>query len=447
MDAVSFFEKYKTGESDPTRELEHVISKLSTEDSIFISTDLDRAYREAKAATERWRHNMALSMFDGVPIAWKDLFDVAGSVTTAGSKTRINLLKAERDAETVARLTRMGLVNIGKTNLTEFAYSGLGLNPHFGTPKNSINPIRIPGGSSSGAAVAVGNNIVPLSMGTDTAGSIRIPAAFNGLIGFRPSANRYSKQGVFPLANSLDTTGPITRSVRDCYVLDQLIFGKRVESLPVDLMPEDLHVVVDWDVLNHPNIQNEVKVNFENAVNVLKNKGVRVSFEKVTAFAQALALIDQGRWLGAAEAYTLHQNLLNSDEAGLLDQRIRARLESAKGILASSQVDLYQQRDVLKKLLEKELSGRILLTPTVAHSAPELRPLEQDDNLFFEMNIRTLRLTMPGSFLDMPSVTMPNGLDKKGLPTGLLIAGACGEDKNVLSGAMIIEKLLADYSS
>lgn len=202
LDATALASAFAERRSDPVQVLEHALEQAARSEHVFISLCSARARREAEAAAARWRDGQPLSLFDGVPLAWKDLFDVAGSVTTAAAEVRRDAPPALLDAHCVGRLSRAGMVSVGKTNLSEFAYSGLGLNPHFGTPINPHSDAqpRIPGGSSAGSAVAVATGIVPIAMGTDTAGSIRIPAAFNGLVGFRSSSRRYSRDGVFPLA-------------------------------------------------------------------------------------------------------------------------------------------------------------------------------------------------------------------------------------------------------
>ncbi|KAF1019594.1 MAG: 2-amino-5-chloromuconic acid deaminase [Acinetobacter bereziniae] len=442
-DAVSLSIQYAQATTDPIQELERAVDAVrQVNDHIFISLSLDRAFREAKAAKARRENGAALSLFDGIPIAWKDLFDMQGTVTTAGSKTRVDHAIAQQDADVVMQLTRIGMVNLGKTNLTEFAYSGLGLNPHFGTPKNVTDPLCIPGGSSSGAAISVGQHIVPISMGTDTAGSIRIPASFNGLVGYRSSRSRYSKKGVFPLAASLDSVGPISRSVRDCIVLDQLMLGQIQSNIPSQPQAKNMQIYVDLDMLNHPSVQDCVKHNFLQTIEKIKQADIRVVHKRISAFDQAQMLIDSGQWLGAAEAYTLHEALLHSDQAEFMDQRVRKRLLSAKDTLASSQIHLYQMAQHLKANLKTELTEGFLLTPTTTHTAPELAPLEADEALFTQTNLNTLRLTMPGSFLDMPSISLPNGTDSNGRPTGILLSSYSGNDQSLLSAALSIEHIL-----
>lgn len=234
-DATALAEAFAQGRTDPVQVLEQALELAEVTPHVFISLCPARARREAEAAAARWRDGQPLSLFDGVPLAWKDLFDVAGTITTAAAQVRRDAPPANVDAPSVRQLCRAGLVSLGKTNLSEFAYSGLGLNPHFGTPINPHSDAqpRIPGGSSAGSAVAVAAGIVPIAMGTDTAGSIRIPAAFNGLVGYRATSRRYDRDGVFPLAHSLDSLGPLTRSVRDAWVVDGLLRGGDPRQLPL----------------------------------------------------------------------------------------------------------------------------------------------------------------------------------------------------------------------
>ncbi|KPY84345.1 amidase [Pseudomonas syringae pv. tagetis] len=444
-DACAMAEDFAQGRSDPLQALESALQQTTEVDHVFISMSIERARREAEASAARWKHGQPLSAFDGVPIAWKDLFDVAGCVTTAGAALRNNLSPALLDAPGVGLLARSGMVSLGKTNLSEFAYSGLGLNPHFGTPVNpaSDSSPRIPGGSSSGSAVAVAAGIVPIAMGTDTAGSIRVPAAFNGLVGFRSTSRRYSRDGVFPLALTLDSIGPLTRSVRDALVIDDLLCAR---SKPSSLTPRSVasqRFLVDKAVLEDHRVEPAVRDNLLRAIGVLQDDGAVIEVRDCQAFQATLQLIQQQGWLGAAEAFALHQSLLDSDAASQLDPRVRKRLEAARHMPASLLVNLYAARERLQEQLTVELDGALLVTPTVAHVAPPLAPLLNDEELFIQTNLATLRLTMPGSLLNMPGVSMPSGRDASGLPTGLLLSAPAGEDARLLRAALTVEALIA----
>ena len=439
-DATSMAQAFASGHNDPVQALEQALVHASMAPSVFISLTAERARREAEAAAARWRAGQPLSVFDGVPLAWKDLFDVAGSVTTAGAAYRRQAAPALTDAPSVGLLCRAGMVSIGKTNLSELAYSGLGLNPHFGTPHNprgSDQP-RIPGGSSSGSAVAVAAGIVPIAMGTDTAGSIRIPAALNGVVGYRSSCRRYSRDGVFPLAHTLDSLGPLTRSVRDALAIDDLLNGRTQQHVARSLKGQ--HFVLEQGTLE--DIEPAVRNNLLRAVDQLKAAGALIEVRASATFQATLNLIKQDGWLGSFEAFALHENLLDSRDAELLDPRVRRRLEAARELPASQLLHLIDARRRLQLQLVDELDGAVLITPTVAHVAPALAPLQADDDLFVKTNLATLRLTMPGSLLDMPGVSLPSGRDALGLPTGLLLSAPSGEDARLLRAALSVETTL-----
>ncbi len=439
-DATSMAEAFASGRSDPVQVLEQALLHASLSPTVFISLTAERARREAEAAAARWRAGQPLSVFDGVPLAWKDLFDVAGSITTAGAAYRREAPAALLDAPSVGLLCRAGMVSLGKTNLSELAYSGLGLNPHFGTPynPNGSDQPRIPGGSSSGSAVAVAGGIVPIAMGTDTAGSIRIPAALNGVVGYRSSSRRYSRDGVFPLARTLDSLGPLTRSVRDALVIDDLLNGRTQTHVARSLKGQ--RFVLEQGALE--DIEPVVRNNLLRAVDLIKAAGALIEVRPSATFQAAVNLIKQDGWLGSFEAFALHEALLDSRDADRLDPRVRRRLEAARSLPASQLLHLIDARRRLQHQLVDELDGAVLITPTVAHVAPPLAPLEADDELFVKTNLATLRLTMPGSLLDMPGVSLPSGRDALGLPTGLLLSAPSGEDARLLRVALSVESVM-----
>ncbi|PWU27396.1 amidase [Pseudomonas sp. RW407] len=444
-DALSLAQGFATGASDPVAALDEALSRAARIPEAFICLTEYRARREALAAKARWEAGQPLSPLDGVPMAWKDLFDVAGCVTTAGARLRLHSPAAVADSALVTALARSGLVTVGKTNLSELAYSGLGLNPHFGTPANSHfkGEARVPGGSSSGSAIAVATGVVPLAMATDTAGSIRIPAAFNGLVGYRSSRQRYSFDGVFPLARSLDALGPIAKSVRDLIAMDRLMRADIASNRPVSGLPlAGMRLRVDPQLLGDARLQAGVAGNLLAALKRLAEAGAVIEEQPLAAFQEALRLVESSGWLGSAEAFTLHQELLDSPDAEHLDPRVRKRLEAARQFPASAQIRLYQAAERLQRQLALELDGALLITPTVGHVAPALAPLENDDDLFARTNLATLRLTMPGSMLDMPGVALPSGVDEHGLPTSLLVAGPSGSDEHLLRAALSIEQAL-----
>jgi aspartyl-tRNA(Asn)/glutamyl-tRNA(Gln) amidotransferase subunit A len=220
---------YRSGEAGPVELTECVLERIarSKGDNIFITVSAARARAEARKAEGRYEVGAPLSPLDGVPIAWKDLFDVAGTPTTAGTKIFAGGPAKTADLACVANAAAAGMVSVGKLNLSELAYSGLGLNPHYGTPvnPNDRKTLRSPGGSSSGCGAAVAGRLVPCAIGSDTGGSVRIPAAFNGIVGYKTSTGRIDANGLVPLARSYDTIGPLARSVEDCILLDMALRG------------------------------------------------------------------------------------------------------------------------------------------------------------------------------------------------------------------------------
>jgi aspartyl-tRNA(Asn)/glutamyl-tRNA(Gln) amidotransferase subunit A len=437
---------FAAGAIDPVAALEHYLAKAAGAASVFLALTADRARAEAEAAAERWRRGAPLSPLDGVPVAWKDLFDVRGTVTTAGSAVLAERPPAAADAELVEAAARAGLVCVGKTNLVEFAYSGIGINPHFGTPHNphARGAARVPGGSSSGSAVAVATGAVPIAMGTDTSGSVRVPAAFNGLVGFKASRRRYSQRGVFPLARTFDSLGPLAHGVEDCALLDAILRGQHEDvAAPADLGRQ--RFVVDDAIVELARTAASVRENLERSLDALQGRGAVVERRRVGALHEAAAVVDRLGWPAAPEAFALHEALLDSADAGRLDPRVRRRLEGARNFRAADYIKLFGESERLTAQVRRELGDAALVLPTVAHVAPELAPLERDFDLFVATNLATLRLTMLGSFLDTPGVALPSGVDGEGLPTSVLLSAPSGEDERLLAVALAAEGALRSH--
>ncbi len=267
----------RAGRIDPCDLIESTLAaiKASPDQAIFTEVTADRARREALASRARLKAGSPLSPLDGVPCAWKDLFDVEGRVTTAGSRVLESNAPAKEDAALLQAAGRAGLVLVGLVNMTEFAYSGIGLNPHFGTPRNPRDPktARSPGGSSSGSGVAVAAGLTTLAIGTDTGGSIRVPASFNGVVGYKSSTGRFPMRGVFPLSRTLDTLGPLAQTVEDCVLADAALRGK-ASSEAARRPLSDLRVFVP-ETLVFDGCQEAVLVNFERALAALAAAGAR----------------------------------------------------------------------------------------------------------------------------------------------------------------------------
>jgi aspartyl-tRNA(Asn)/glutamyl-tRNA(Gln) amidotransferase subunit A len=423
-------------ELDPVAVCEEALARARATTSVFTALTEKRARAEARASAARLRAGTARGPLDGVPVAWKDLIDVAGTPTSAASALRRTAAPAAADAPVVAALAAAGMVCVGKTNLSELAYSGLGLNPHHGTPPNPRSGAvpRAPGGSSSGSAVAVAQGVVPCAIGTDTSGSIRVPAAFCGVAGFKPTAARVDRGGVLALAPSLDSVGPLATSVADLAALDAALRGAPVEPLRAAAAPR--LVVPDELAEAEP----DVAAAFAGAVAALQDAGAVVERRPLGVLGAVRRAFDEHGSLVAHEAWRVHRALLESPDAERLDRRVLRRLRDGRALPPAGRDALLRERPALQARLAAELDGALALWPTVAHVAPELAPLERDDEHFSRTNLRSLASTMPGSYLDMPGVALPVG---SGLPpASLLVSGPPGADARVLAAALAVEQAL-----
>jgi aspartyl-tRNA(Asn)/glutamyl-tRNA(Gln) amidotransferase subunit A len=377
----------------------------------------------------------------GIPVAVKDLFDVAGRVTRAGSVVLKNAPPAAADATIVARLRAAGAVIVGKTNMTEFAYSGLGINPHYGTPRAPFERAtgRIPGGSSSGAAVAVADGMAVVGIGTDTGGSVRIPAAFCGLTGFKPTAKRVPTSGAFPLSFTLDSIGPLAQSVQCCATVDAILAGE----IPGDVVPRDVRGLRFFAPTNHvsADMDETVGAAFAAAITTLRAAGAAIDERELPAFAW-LATIQGKANITAAEAYGLHRAMLASDEAAY-DPEIAKRLLTGAAIDAGTYIDLMRARDSYIAAVAAETDGYdALLWPTVAIVPPPIASLEADTALYGRINLLVLRNTSAVNIADGCALSLPMPA-AGGAPAGLMLVGRRGEDARVLRIGAAIETLLA----
>ena len=417
--------------------------KAYPDQSIFLKLTEERAHREAEAAHRRLREGRSLGALDGIPIAWKDLFDLEGMATPAGSRILEHAAPAVRDADVVAKLQRAGMVSVGRVNMSEFAFSGLGINPHHGTPQNprSTDGHRLPGGSSSGSAAAVAAGLVPVAMGTDTGGSIRIPAAFTGIIGYKGSRGRHGMGGVFPLGRSLDSLGPLVHTVADAVLIDAAMRGRLMPDIqPLDLTGQQMIVP---ETVMFDGIEPEVAAAFEAALLRLEARGANIRRQPVPAFAEIFALMAEHGPLVTAEAYALHRTRLNGPEADGMDPRVVARCRLGEKTSMSSYIALLEARERLVAEVEALAgSGAVFVSPTLPHVAPRIEPLIESDEAFFAMNGKTLRNTLIGNFLDFCGVSLPCGTGAAGMPVGLLISGLRHDDARVLGLALTAERVL-----
>ncbi len=414
----------------------------SADQSIFITVTEEQALCDARASDERRALGQLLGPWDGVPMVWKDLFDTRGDTTTAGSRVYANADAAQHDAAVVAACRQQGLISLGKTNLSEFAYSGLGLNPHYGTPVNpsSDGEARAPGGSSSGSAVAVAAGLVPIAVGTDTAGSVRVPASFCGITGYKASQSRYSSEGIYPLSRSLDSVGLFAHDMNDIMVLDGIMRGRADEQHKEQKLSELSFLIPDNVVFDQ--IEDDVLACFEKTVKVLQNAGARIRRESFPILDEVGQLFRQHGTLTVAEAATLHQALLASSDAEQMDQRVRERMGTASTFTAQDYIQLQWARERLQQQTAEALGDTLLLFPTTVITAPAIAALEADNELFKQVNLLTLRNTMLGNYLGTPGVSLKIGKDGKGLPIGALVSAAMDQDDRLLSVCKAVEAAL-----
>ncbi|MFJ1298686.1 amidase [Pseudomonadota bacterium AL_CKDN230030165-1A_HGKHYDSX7] len=409
---------------------------------VFTQLYAEQARAAARASDTLRAAGLARSPIEGLPISIKDLFDVTGGTTLAGSVARKGAPAAERDAVVVERLRAAGAVLVGRTNMSEFAYSGLGLNPHYGTPRNpwDRDTGRISGGSSSGAAISVTDGMALAGIGSDTGGSVRIPSALCGLTGFKPSAQRVSMEGVLPLSVNLDSIGPLAASVSDCALLDAILAGDDPADLPQAARLRGLRLALPVTIVLD-GMDDHVKATFDAAVTRLVAAGVQIDEIEVPEFAK-LAEINSKGGFTASEAWAWHRDLL--ERAGdKYDPRVRTRILRGKEMSAADFIDLLAARKRWIAGVAARMAGYdALLMPTVPVVAPEIAPLVASDEQFGSTNLLILRNPTFINFLDGCSLSLPCHAPGTA-PVGLMVSALNGADRRVLEIGLAIEALLA----
>ncbi len=436
---------YRSGEAGPVEVVECLLDRIEKAkgDHVFITVTPERARREAEAAERRYRSGAPLSALDGVPVGWKDLIDIAGTPTTAGSRVLGNGPIKTHDLRLAENAASIGMVTLGKLNMTEFAYSALGLNPHYGTPvnPNSTTVARVPGGSSSGCGAAVAARLLPCAIGSDTGGSVRIPASYNGVVGYKTSHGRIDTTGLVALSRSYDTVGPLARSVEDCILLDRALRG----AIGAELLRADLRrltLLVPTNIVT-VDLEDAVGANFERSLVALSAAGVAIRRERLDVLDDVVAMTARHGTLTAAEAYYEYSELIDSDRVGDIDRRVVRRIVDGKKMTAYDLLSIQRGRQRLKAALARQMDGAFLAWPTTPITAPEVAPLEASDEAFHRVNLLTLRNTMQGNILDLCCVAIPNGRNGEGMPTSLLVSAGHGEDERLLAASIAIERVIA----
>ncbi len=399
-----------------------------------------QAHAAADAADARARNGISLGPLDGAIVTLKDLFDVAGEVTRAGSKLLADEAKpAAADAPVVQRLRAAGAIIVAKTNMSEFAFTGIGANPHFGTPGNPADRARVPGGSSSGAGVAVADAMCEIAIGTDTGGSIRVPAALCGVVGFKPSRQRVPTTGVFPLSSSLDSIDPLARNVADCANADAVMAGETPWALePAPL--SGLRVGVAQGMALE-NLDDTVGKSFPLALDRLEKAGARLSNETLPLLDDMMRLLIRTSIL-VAEAYTVHRDRVTR-RGGDIDPIVRARVVKGADISSADYIDALRTRAALVAAMDARLADLdVLIMPTTAIVAPRLDEVAEP-KAFMARNALLLRNPTIVNFFDCCAVSLPLPRDG-GLPTGLMLVARNGQDRRLLRIAAAIERLFGN---
>lgn len=437
---ISSYIRSKQGSS--TEVVEYFLERIqNTSKSVFITVTSERARIEARAADARLSAGCALSPLDGIPAAWKDLIDIKDTRRTVGSSLFQDVPVSESDAPVVQNAASAGLVMLGKVNLAEFAYSALGQNSHFGTPLNpNSSDEYAPGGSSCGSGVAVASGFVPLSIGSDTAGSIRIPASYCGVVGLKTSKGHISTEGCFPLSRTQDTLGPLAHNVDDCALIYKALKGKpNLQFKPQ--IPKNLTVVIPQGIVIS-DLSSAVINAFEASIDRLQGAGVLIKRVRLSALDKAAEMLNSLGSIVAAEAFFEHRALMDHNDATLIDQHIRARIEIGRQMSANDLISLQRQRAQGQKELAKELNGAYLAMPTTPDTAPPLSAFDNNSDAFKHHNLRANRNTSIGSFYDLPGLAIPNGRDTNRMPTSFLLSASTNKDVPLLEAGLAVEKLI-----
>lgn len=428
-----------------SRELvEHCLRNIEAPDgeghNTFLSVYRERALAEADNIDSARKSGINLSPFSGIPISVKDLFDISGETTTAGSHVLDEQRPAQHDAPAISKLKQAGFIVIGKTNMTEFAYSGLGINPHYGTPPSPYDrdTRRIPGGSSSGAAVSVSDEMAAAAIGTDTGGSTRIPAALCGLVGFKPTAERVSTEGCVPLSPSLDSVGPIATSVTCCALLDAIMAGDpNIETTP---FPE---VGLRLGVLNGfamEELDIQVANAFDAVLQRLGKRGVLVKSHNLPELESYFAHINRACLVGS-EAYAFHEQMLK-DRQEYYDPWVYNRIASSASFSATDYINTVERRaECQRKTAAHNVGLDAIVLPAVPLIPQPIASLIEDNDLSLRVNGLNLRNTSIANTLNAPSITIPcHNPDEP--PVGFMLIGKPGKDRELLSIASSIEPII-----
>lgn len=424
------------GKIDPVALAECFLDAVEAEDPdgrIYARLMPERARAQAAAAKARARAGNRRGPLDGVPVSWKDLFDIAGVATEAGSPLLRGRVPAA-DAAVVRTAEAQGLVGLGKTHLSELAFSGLGYNPSLGTPPNPLDPQAVPGGSSSGAAASVAFGLAAAAVGSDTGGSVRVPAAWSGLVGLKTAAGRLPLDGTVPLCPRFDSIGPLTRSVEDAALMLAALAGGAVPDLAGATLAGARLDVLETVALD--NLDPVQAAAFDAARMRLAEAGARIGRLAVAAVAEAMPLAAP---LFTGEAWGVWGEAIAA-RPEVLYERVRERFQSGASIAAAEYVAGWRRLDALRAAYRAAAAGAdAVILPTTPNVAPKLARVAEDAAHYVAENLRTLRNTRIGNLMGLAALTLPAGPPG----CGLMLMGPPGSEARLLRLGAAAEAALA----
>lgn len=405
----------------------------------FLQVYAQRALTAADISDSLRAAGQARSALEGIPVSIKDVFDVAGDRTRGGSMVLAQTAPARSNAVIVQRLIDAGAIIIGRTNMDEFGFAGLGINPHYGTPRAPWNRAQghLPGGSSAGAGVSVADGLCVAAVGTDTGGSIRVPAAFCGVTGFKPTAERIPTEGSLPLSFSLDSIGPLGQSVSCCAIMDSVLSATPYEPL-TPLEYHHLRIAVPKDVVFN-GLDQQVSQRINASILALTNRGAQIERIELPEFNQ-LAYINRMGGFACAEAWAMHRELIAADEAAY-DPHIAEKILLGRHQSAADYIDLLAEREEWIQAVEERLSPYdAFLMPTVPVVPPRIDSIT-DDEQFFTTDALLLRNSSLVNFLNGCAISLPCHQAGEA-PVGLTLATTAFRDRHLLRVAYTVEQLL-----
>lgn len=435
------------GTIDPCEFIDYLLLKIKSDpdrDKIFLNITVESARDEARQSSIRAKNGNRLSLYDGIPLAWKDNIEIKGLPTSAGLPILAKNI-AKHDAAAYRIALEAGLICIGKTNMTELAFSGLGINPSYGTPTNpfSSDIPRVPGGSSSGSAVALAKGLCCAAIGTDTGGSIRTPAAWNGLVGLKTTAKLISTKGVIPLAQTLDTVGFLTKNVADSASLYSIFTQSKEMELPdVNLKSINMFVSTSivWDEID-PYVNDVIR----KTIDAMSKSGVNIEWGLIPEIEMALDLINTH---GNTVNYEGNKNWgkFLAENPGSISSDILARFQTGSKISEQSIQHVYSELEEITKQYKKRVQNYdAVIMPTVSIVPPIISELENSSDLYARENILSLRNTRLVNLLGLCAISIPVGVTKTGFPVGMMLVASPYAETKLLQLAAALEKTLKIY--